>query len=70
MQCSIDVTVVHVVSVESLQLAAALNSFEAGLDRWLSVVSGVRMWSETEITTSSSRAYIFLYIISLLLFKC
>ena len=36
-QYTIDVTVVHVVSVESLQLAAARKSFEVGFDRWLSV---------------------------------
>ncbi len=36
------VIVVHVVSVQSFQLASACKSFEAGLDGWLSAVSGVR----------------------------
>ena len=33
--------VVHVVSVQSFPLASARKSFEAGLDGWLSAVSGV-----------------------------
>ena len=41
------VIVVHVVPVQSFQLASARKSFEAGLDGWLSSVSGVRLWSET-----------------------
>ena len=53
-QAVIEVTVVHVVSVQSFQLALSRKSFEAGFDGWLSAVSGVRLWSETEITTSSS----------------
>ena len=50
------VILVNVVSVQSFQLASARESFEAGLDCWLSAVSGVglRLWSEIEITTSSS----------------
>ena len=49
------VILVHVVSVQSFQLASARESFEAGLDGWLSAVSGVglRLWSGTEITASS-----------------
>ena len=42
------------------QLASARKLFEAGLYGWLSAVSGVRLWSETEITTSSS-IYSFIY---------
>ena len=48
------VTVVHVLSVLSFPLTSACKSFEAGFDGWLSTVSGVRLFSETEITTSSS----------------
>ena len=33
----------YVVSVQSFQLASAGKSFEAGLDGWLSAVSGVRL---------------------------
>ena len=64
------VIVVNIVSVQSFQLASARKPFEAGLDGWLSAVSGVglRLWSETEITTSSS-IIILLCIISLLLFS-
>ena len=41
-------------SVQSFQLASASKSFDAGVDGWLSAVYGVRLWSETEITTSST----------------
>ena len=34
-------TVVHVVSVQSFQLASAYKSFEAGFDGWLSAISSV-----------------------------
>ena len=44
------VTVVHRVSVQS----SACKSFEAGLYCSLTALSGVRLWSETEITASSS----------------
>ena len=37
------VTVVHVVSVQSFQLASACESFEAGFDGWLSEISSVRL---------------------------
>ena len=47
-------------SVQSFQLASARKLFEAGLDGLLSAVSGVRVWSETEITTSNS-VYSFMY---------
>ena len=53
-QAIIEVRVVSVVSVQSFQLASARKSFEAGFGGWLSAVSGVRLCSETEITTSSS----------------
>ena len=45
MQSSItmNVTVVHVVSVQSFQLASACKSFEAGFDGWLSAMSSVRL---------------------------
>ena len=53
-------------SVESFQLASACKSFEAGFDGWLSAVSVVRLWSETD---HNQQQYLFLYIISLLLFR-
>ena len=37
------VTVVHVVSVHSFQLASTGKSFEAGFDGWLSEISSVRL---------------------------
>ena len=37
------VTVVHVVSVHSCQLASARKSFEAGLNGWLSAMYCVRL---------------------------
>ena len=50
-ECQAITVVGHVVSVQSVQsfqLASACKSFEAGIDGWLSVVSGVRVWSETD----------------------
>ena len=52
-------------AVQSFQLASACKSFGAGIDGWLSADSGVRVWSETD---HNQQQYLFLYIISLLLF--
>ncbi len=45
-ECQAVIIVVHVVSVQSFQLGSARESVEAGLDGWLSAVSGVPMCSE------------------------
>ena len=59
-ECQAVTVVVHVVGVQSFQLASACKSFGAGIDGWLSADYGVRVWSETY---SNQQQYIFLYTI-------
>ena len=56
-------------SVHSFQLASPGKSFEAGFDGWLSDISSVRLATVFLNGDHSQQQYLFLYIISLLLFR-
>ena len=56
-------------AVQSVLLASACKSFEAGVDGWLSADSGVRVSRAGSETDHNQQQYLFLYIISLLLFR-